>query len=175
VTTGSVRIYVEKVGGAQTTIGVVGPYQTFGEMALLDAGARAASAQTIEPVTMLSIDRTGWLELLEHHPTLVRHVLHTLGASARRYANEAVECLFLDLEGRMARLLLQLAERHGASDAPMQLDVRLTQGELANMVRGSRQSVNQVLRRLEAAGYLRSEHGKIIITDREGLWARAAS
>ena len=91
----------------------------------------------------------------------------------RRYADQAVECLFLDLEGRMARLLLQLAERHGQREAPIVLDVRLTQGELANMVHGSRQSVNQVLRRLEAAGYLRAEHGEIVITDREGLLARA--
>lgn len=173
VTTGSVRIYVEEAGGAQTTIGVVGPYQTFGEMALLDGGARAGSAETIEPVTLLSIPRTGWLELLEHHPSLVRHVLLALGAITRRYADQAVECLFLDLEGRMARLLLQLAERHGQREAPIVLDVRLTQGELASMVHGSRQSVNQVLRRLEAAGYLRAEHGEIVITDREGLLARA--
>lgn len=173
VTTGSIRIYIEEAAGTQTTIGVVGPYQTFGEMALLDAGPRAASAETIEPVTMLSITRADWLELLEHQPLLVRHVLHALGATVRRYADEAVECLFLDLEGRMARLLLQLAERNGQREAPMRLDLQLTQGELANMVRGSRQSVNQVLRRLEAGGYLRAEHGEIVITDREGLLARA--
>jgi CRP-like cAMP-binding protein len=173
VMTGSVRIYVEEAGGTQTTIGVVGPYQTFGEMAVLDGGARAGSAETIEPVTLLSIPRTGWLELLEHHPLLVRHILDALGAIVRRYADQAVECLFLDLEGRMARLLLQLAERHGQREAPMRLDIQLTQAELASMVHGSRQSVNQILRRLEAAGYLRAEHGEIIITDREGLLARA--
>lgn len=173
VAEGSVRIYVDEPGGDQITLGVVGPYQTFGEMALFDAAARAAAAETIDPVTLLGIQRREWLGLLDREPAIVRHVLHALGDSLRRYADHAVECLFLDLEGRVARLLLQLAERRGRNEDPTRLDVQLTQGELAQMVHGSRQSVNQILRRLEAAGYLRKEPGDIVITDREGLLARA--
>ncbi len=172
VAEGSLRIYVDEPGGAQITLGVIGAYQTFGEMALFDAGARAAAAETIDPVTLLGVPRKEWLALLEREPAIVRHVLHALGGSVRRYAHHAVECLFLDLEGRVARLLLQLAERRGRRDEPIRLDVQLTQGELAQMVHGSRQSVNQILRRLEAAGYLRVESGAIVITDREGLLAR---
>jgi CRP-like cAMP-binding protein len=123
---------------------------------------------------LLGIPRQGWLDLLDQEPTIVRHIMQSLGRSLRRYANHAVECLFLDLEGRVGRLLLQLAERLGRRDEPMRLDVVLTQGELARMVRGSRQSVNQVLRRLEASGYVRSESGELVITDREGLHARAS-
>lgn len=174
VASGSVRIYVEEAGGDQITLGVVGPLHTFGEMALFDAGARAASAETVDPVTLLGVPREGWLDLLEREPAIVRHVLHALGSSIRRYAHQAVECLFLDLEGRVARLLLLLAERLGRRDEPMRLDVQLTQGELAQMVHGSRQSVNQVLKRLEAAGYLRIDAGDVVITDREGLLARAS-
>jgi CRP-like cAMP-binding protein len=174
VAEGSVRIYVEDPAGDQITLGVVGPFQTFGEMALFDAGPRAASAEAIDPVILLGIPRQGWLDLLDQEPTIVRHIMQSLGRSLRRYANHAVECLFLDLEGRVGRLLLQLAERLGRRDEPMRLDVVLTQGELARMVRGSRQSVNQVLRRLEASGYVRSESGELVITDREGLHARAS-
>jgi CRP/FNR family transcriptional regulator len=150
------------------------PSRPFGEKALFDAGPRAASAEAIDPVVLLGVPRDGWLDLLDREPRLARHVLHALGGSFRRYANQAVECLFLDLEGRVARLLLQLAERLSRRDDPPRLDLQLTRGELAQMVRGSRQSVNQVLRRLEAAGYLRTEAGVVQITDREGLRARAS-
>jgi CRP-like cAMP-binding protein len=172
VAEGSVRIFVEDARG-EITLGVVGPFQTFGEMALFDAGPRAASAETVDPTVLLGIPRAGWLELLEREPALVRHVLHQLGMSFRRYAHQGVECLFLDLEGRVARLLLLLAERLGRREEPMRLDLQVSQGELAQMVHGSRQSVNQVLHRLEAAGSLRVDRGEIVIVDREALAARA--
>jgi CRP/FNR family cyclic AMP-dependent transcriptional regulator len=171
VTDGSVRIFVERAD-EQTTLGVVGPYQTFGEMALFDAGARAAAAEAVETTSVLRIGRGEWLGLLDREPGLARHVLETLGGLIRRYAHQAVECLFLDLEGRVARLLLMLSERRGRNDEPL-LDLDFTQGQLARMVNGSRQSVNQILRRLEAAGYIRTEHGEIAIIDREGLVRRS--
>jgi CRP-like cAMP-binding protein len=172
VADGSVRIYIEDARGA-ITLGVVGPFQTFGEMALFDAGPRAASSETIDPTLLLGIPRAGWLELLEREPALVRHVLHELGISFRRYAHQGVECLFLDLEGRVARMVLLLAERLGRREEPIRIDLRVTQGELAQMVHGSRQSVNQVLHRLEASGSLRVDRGEIVIVDREALAARA--
>ena len=172
VVEGSVRIFVEDPRG-EITLGVVGPFHTFGEMALFDAGPRAASAETVDPTTLLTIRRASWVALLELEPALVRHVLHALGVLVRRYAHQAVECLFLDLEGRVARLLLLLAERLGRREEPMRLDLELTQGEIAHMVHGSRQSVNQVLHRLEAGGSLRVEGGEIVILDRALLGARA--
>ena len=174
ITEGSVRIYVEARGGEQTTIGLVGPYQTFGEMALFDAGGRAASAEAVEPLTMLRIGRSKWVEILDREPGLARHALESLGALLRRYAHQAVECLFLDLEGRVARLLLLLAERRGPGGSSAQLDLQLTQGQIAQMVGGSRQSVNQILGRLEAAGFIRTEPGVIVIADRDGLSLRAS-
>jgi CRP-like cAMP-binding protein len=53
------------------------------------------------------------------------------------------------------------------------LDLALTQGELAEMASGSRQSVNQILRRLEASGHIRNDREGIVITDRDGLARRA--
>jgi CRP-like cAMP-binding protein len=173
VVEGSVRIYLSTGSGAETTLGVVGPHESFGEMALADGGARAASAEALEQVTLLRIARDEWFALLERRPALARALLHSLGTVVRRYADQAVECLFLDLEGRVARVLLRLAESGGRLGEPMRLDLSLTQGELATMVAGSRQSINQILRRLEASGHVRSEREGLLITDREGLARRA--
>lgn len=173
VAEGSVRISLESESGAETTLGVVGPHESFGEMALTDGGPHAASAETLEPVILVRIDRDGWFSLLERRPALARALLYALGTIVRRYADQAVECLFLDLEGRVARVLLRLAERGGRRSQPMRLDLILTQSELAAMVAGSRQSINQILRRLEASGHVRSGRRGLMITDREGLARRA--
>jgi CRP-like cAMP-binding protein len=170
---GSVRIFLDTPPSAETTLGVVGPHQSFGEMALADGGPHAASAETLEPVRLVRIDREAWFAVIERRPALARAVLYALGAIVRRYADRAVECLFLDLEGRVARMLLGIADRTGRRSEPTRLDLHLTQGELAAMVAGSRQSVNQVLRRLEASGHLRRDEDGIEITDRDGLERRA--
>jgi CRP-like cAMP-binding protein len=169
---GSVRVYVGVEEG-ETTLGVVGPHESFGEMALVDGGPRAASAETLEGVTLARVDRDRWLGLLADRPRLAGTILHALGPVVRRYGDQAVECLFLDLEGRVARVLLRLTERFGRREGPMRLDLELTQGQLATMVAGSRQRVNQILRRLEAAGHVRGDADGLVITDRDGLARRA--
>jgi CRP-like cAMP-binding protein len=142
-------------------------------MALVDGGPHAASARTLEPVALARIEREAWLDLQSERPEIAARLLVSFGPIVRRYADHAVECLFLDLEGRVARMLLGIVERAGRRDEPTRLDLDLTQGELARMVAGSRQSVNQVLRRLEASGHLRRDEDGIEITDRDGLERRA--
>jgi CRP-like cAMP-binding protein len=170
---GSVRVYVGPERGEETTLGVVGPLESFGEMALVDGGAHAASAETIEPSTLARIEREAWLAVLRDRPEIAGILLHSFGPIVRRYGDHAVECLFLDLEGRVARMLLHIADRAGRRADRMRLDLHLTQGELAKMVAGSRQTVNQILRRLEASGHLRHHEDGIEITDRDGLERRA--
>ncbi|HEV3494851.1 MAG TPA: helix-turn-helix domain-containing protein, partial [Actinomycetes bacterium] len=75
------------------------------------------------------------------------------------------DLVFLDLQGRLARQLLALAI-DGDGTARTR---RVTQGELASMVSGARQTVNQVLRSLESRGYIRADGRSFVILDRERL------
>ena len=89
-------------------------------------------------------------------------MLRSLGALARRLTEQAADLVFLDIHGRMAKLLLTLAEERGKESADgIVLDLNLTQADLAAMVGGSRQSVNQTLRSFKSRGYLDIE-GRII-------------
>ena len=172
VASGAVRIVL---GGAEdeTTLGVVGPSDSFGEMALLDGGPRAATAEAIEDTVVLGIPRAAGLRLVANQEGYAGALLTALGRVVRRHAGDAVECLFLDLEGRVARLLLMLA---GAHDEPRDgdtLDLGRSQGEIASMVHGSRQRVNQVLAGLESLGCIRREGGLVVVTDVALLRRRA--
>jgi CRP-like cAMP-binding protein len=135
----------------------------FGELALLDGGPRTASAQAVERSTLLVVTRPELLRLLRSDDQVAESLLRVLGAMVRRTTRQVSDLAFLSLQGRVAAKLLDLAE------PGRDLTRRITQVELATMVGGARQTVNQALRSLEARGYIRSNGRMFEILDREQL------
>jgi CRP/FNR family transcriptional regulator, cyclic AMP receptor protein len=136
---------------------------TFGELALLDGGPRSASAEAVERSTLLVVTRAELLRLLRSDEQVAEALLRTLGAIVRRTTRQISDLAFLSLQGRVAAKLLDLAGPDGDWTR------RVTQTELATMVGGARQTVNQVLRSLESRGYIRSVGRRFEILDRERL------
>jgi CRP/FNR family transcriptional regulator len=91
--------------------------------------------------------------------------------SARlRYTNAyATKLAFLDVSGRVAARLLELADRYGVPTDGIEIDLRLTQAEWASSVAASRESVNKVLCAFRVEGYIRIEDQVITILDRRAL------
>jgi CRP-like cAMP-binding protein len=137
----------------------------FGELALLDGGPRTASAQAVERSVLLVMTRAELVALLRSDDRVAEALLRTLGAIVRRTTRQVSDLAFLDLQGRVAGQLLALA---GDGRGPARTR-QVTQAELASMVSGARQTVNQVLRSLEARGYIRSNGRSFQILDRERL------
>jgi CRP/FNR family cyclic AMP-dependent transcriptional regulator len=137
----------------------------FGELALLDGGPRSASAEAVERSTLLVVTRPELLGLLRSDDQVAEALLRTLGAIVRRTTRQVTDLVFLDLQGRVARQLLVLAGGNGVAARTRQV----TQVELATMVSGARQTVNQALRSLEARGYIRPDGRSFEILDRERL------
>jgi CRP/FNR family cyclic AMP-dependent transcriptional regulator len=138
---------------------------TFGEVALLDGGPRTASAEAVERSTLLVMTRAELLHLLKAEDQVAEALLTTLGAMVRRTTRQVSDLVFLDLQGRVARQLLALAaDGDGATRTRP-----VTQAELASMVSGARQTVNQALRSLESRGYIRAGGRSFEILDRERL------
>jgi CRP-like cAMP-binding protein len=92
-------------------------------------------------------------------------LLRTLGTIVRRTTRQVSDLVFLDLQGRIARKLLALE----VEDDGLARGRRVTQAELATMVGGARQTVNQALRSLESRGYIRADGGSFEILDRARL------
>ena len=162
---GSVKLFVASRDGGIVELVRHRPPATFGEVALLDGGPRSASAEAVERSTLLVVTRAELLHLLRAEDQVAEALLSTLGAMVRRTTRQVSDLVFLDLQGRIARRLLALATEGDGLPRTR----RVTQVELASMVSGARQTVNQALRSLESRGYIRADGGGFEILDRERL------
>ena len=174
VVEGLVKVFVTSEEGDEMVLVVVRPPEVFGELALIDGGRRSASAETLEATTLLALDRRTFLELLKRDARLSEALLRSLGGLIRRLTGQASDFVFLDLAGRVAKLLLALAdEGSGAGETPGAFDLHMSQANFAGMVGGSRQSVNQILHDFERRGYLEI-HGREIVLKKIDLLQRRA-
>lgn len=170
---GGVKLVVRSRNGEVVELARHRPPAVFGEVALLDGGPRSASAEAIERSLLLGITRDQMIKLLRSDAGVVDALLHSLGELIRRANRQTTDLVFLDLQGRVARKLLDLAAAPGSPGATV-LDHRgFTQTELAHMVGGVRQTVNLALRSLEKRGLIRVVEGQIDILDLDGLKRRA--
>jgi len=161
---GAVKLYVSSRDGGIVELVRHRPPAAFGEVALLDGGPRTASAQAVERSVLLVVTRAELVALLRSEEHVAEALLRTLGAIVRRTTRQVSDLAFLDLQGRVAGQLLALAGDGGPARTR-----EVTQAELASMVNGARQTVNQALRSLETRGYIRSDGRSFEILDRERL------
>jgi CRP/FNR family transcriptional regulator, cyclic AMP receptor protein len=162
---GVVKLFVSSRNGGMVELVRHRPPSTFGEVALLDGGPRSASAEAVERSTLLVVTRAELVALLRAEDQVAEALLRTLGTIVRRTTRQVSDLAFLDLQGRVARQLLVLAGDGNGSARTRQV----TQAELASMVNGARQTVNQALRSLESRGYIRADGRRFEILDRRRL------
>ena len=146
-----------------------------GELAVLDGGRRSASAETVEPTTLLHLTDAALFEVMEAQPQVAKALLRRLAGVVRRTTEDLTALAFLDLEGRVARRILSLSDgpTGGQGERTAPKGRRVTQLEIGQMVSGSRQRVNVALRSLERRGYIALTESGIELKDCDGLRRRA--
>lgn len=170
VLSGRIKVTVESPDGDAMLLATLGANDTFGELALIDGQPRSATAEALDPAELLWIGRDAFRAACSSHPELLESLLLILGRLVRRITGQAADLALLDLEGRVARLLVRLLDATGGST---ELDLGLTQSELASMVGGSRQGVNQILHGLARSGHLELQGRRLRILRADDLRARA--
>lgn len=149
--------------------------EVFGEPgAVIDGATRAMDGLAIEDAECYLLHRDDLLRMLEEDPTVMRRVLARLAELARERVRFLSGVAFLDVVGRVAAKLLELAATRGeAWDGGVRINLRLSQRTLAGMVLASRESVNRALAILIADGAVAQESGTIVIRQPELLRRRA--
>jgi CRP/FNR family cyclic AMP-dependent transcriptional regulator len=171
---GQVKISRVGRGGDEAVFAVLVPGDVFGELAILDErGERTADAQASETTECVTLERTALLDFLASRPALMRHLLSMLSRYVRRKDDAFAEVAFLDIPGRVARKLLDLAESNGQPTPDgVRIGVRLSQRTLAGMVAASRENVNRALSRFVAEGAIRQDNGWVTVLRPELLRRR---
>jgi CRP-like cAMP-binding protein len=170
---GLVKITFTTEHGEEMVLATLQPPDVFGELAILDQAPRSASAVAVEPTLVLTLSRPRLLAAMRSSPPLVDAVMATLGGLVRRLTEQAGDFAFLDLGGRLAKLLLRLGKDHGATLGGAVLDLPFTQSDLAAMIGASRPAVNRVLHLFADRGFLEINGQVIVLRDLDGLRRRA--
>jgi CRP/FNR family cyclic AMP-dependent transcriptional regulator len=174
VASGAIKIVLPSAEGEEAIIATLQPGDFFGELALLDGGPRSASATAVEPSETLVLPRAVLMELLGTVEDLGERLLVGLARELRRLTGQVQELHFLDLAGRLAARLSALAlQADPAAEGEVRLPWPYTQSDLASMIGGTRQSVNRLLRELEADGLIVISTDELIISDVAELGRRA--
>jgi CRP/FNR family transcriptional regulator, cyclic AMP receptor protein len=159
---GKVKIYLISPDGQEISLVVYGKGECFGEFAILDDLPRSANAIALEKVECYTLQRSDFHNAIMKNPKIAIQILEVLTKRLRTTNNMVEDLIFLDVYGRVAKKLLELAETHGTQvDDGIRIDMRLTQQDLASMVGASRESVNKVM------GYFTDK--KFISTDKHKI------
>jgi CRP-like cAMP-binding protein len=172
---GEVKIFRSGPRGAEVVFAVLTAGDLFGELALLEDGAlRTADAVAVAPTECLILERRALTTFLESHPDRMWHLIRFLSAYIRRKDESFAEVAFLDIQGRVARKLLELARTHG-EPAPrgIRIGQRVSQRTLAGMVAARRENVNRALSRFVANGDISMAGGYITVLDAAALRRRS--
>jgi CRP/FNR family cyclic AMP-dependent transcriptional regulator len=156
---GRVKVYASNEAGREVVLDTHGPGEYVGEMAL-DGGPRSASVMTLEPTTCSVVSGANLREFIAAHPDFALHLIHKVIRRARAATENVKSLALMDVYGRVARLLLELA-----TDESGKLVVRekLTQQDIADRVGSSREMVSRIFKELTVGGYLSSDDGHIVI------------
>jgi CRP-like cAMP-binding protein len=169
VAAGRVRISASGAGGQEVFLNIMEPGDTFGEIAVMDGLPRTAGATALEETALIVIKRADFLELLEREPRLAIHLLKLLCERLRWTSELVEESAFLTGPARLAKRLLILASLHGRAVAVGQLELRISQAELARFLGSSRQIVNQHLSEWRKHGWVDVGRSQIVIRNAEAL------
>jgi CRP/FNR family transcriptional regulator, cyclic AMP receptor protein len=158
--------------GDTAMLSVRGPGDAFGELALLGREpVRSATVSALEPAETYSIYGGDFERLRHEHPIVNDVLIAILTDRLRRLSDQLLEAYYVPADRRVLRRVYELAElyRHGEA----QVEVPLTQEEIAELAGTSRATVNRVLREAERLGTVELRRGRTAVLDFGELARRA--
>ncbi len=157
---GRIRAYAADDKGKEITLGIYGPGDYVGEMAL-DGGPRSANVEALEPTTCAVVSRDLLRSFIASEPEFAFELMKRLIHRARLATESARTLALIDVYGRLTRLLEQLASIE--DDGTRVLRERITHQEIANHIACSREMVSRLLKDLEAGGYVALRERRLVL------------
>jgi CRP-like cAMP-binding protein len=174
VISGRVKVCTSAEDGAEVILAVRGPGALLGELAVIDGQPRSASVRSLEDAEILTVGFQEFTAFLQGHPRMMWLLMRVLTDRLRDADRKRIEFGVYDTLNRVARRLVELADRFGEpTKSGIRITLPLTQEELASWVGASREAVTKALRTLRVDGYVRTQRRTLTVIDIEGLRRRA--
>ncbi len=171
---GRVKIFSPTDDGREILLAIREPGDLLGDFSAIDGEPRSATATALEDVETVVVTADEFRRFLEGHPRLAVRMLETLTQRLRDADRKRVEFAAFDSVGRVARRLVELAERFGEQDeSGVRIALSLSQEELAGWTGASREAVSKALQSLRSRGWLETRRRGITILDLDALRRRA--
>jgi len=167
VLSGRIALANRSNDGRESVVALMESGDLFGEMPLFDGLGRSTAARALEPSEVVAIPYAPVQQIYERRPALLWSVVALLSGRIRAMDAALADSVFLDVTGRTAKRLLELA---GDAD---EFVLPVTQEELAGMVGASRERVNKAIAAFVRLGWIEQSERRYKITNREQLRLRA--
>ncbi len=164
---GRIAIAKRSADGREAVVALMETGDLFGDMGLFQPYGRSAEARALEPSTVLAVGFGPVRRIYEDRPELLWGVVALLADRVRTMDDVLADSVFLDVTGRTAKRLLEIAAEHDEFVLP------ITQEELAAMVGASRERVNKAIASFVRLGWIEQADRRYRITNREQLERRA--
>lgn len=169
---GRVAVGVSTPSGEQATLNILSEGDYFGELSLVRGDHRRTSTVVaLEPVRTLVISVDVFERLCARQPAFDRLLIAALARRVEQLSARLLESMYVGLDRRLYRCLLDLARVYSSEDGTVLIP--LTQERLADLVGGTRPSVNQILQRLGLQGIVEMRRGRVIVRDIAALERKA--
>jgi CRP/FNR family transcriptional regulator, cyclic AMP receptor protein len=166
---GRVKVVLIGEDGREVILGVLEPGAHFGELALIDDQPRSAHVIAMEDANLLILRREDFRRRVEANPSVAWALLTELSRRLRRADVKIGGLVLLDVPGRIARLLLDLADEAGNDS----IEKPLTHQTIAQMIGASRETVSRAMKEFQDSGLITVERRKIAVGNREALEKRS--
>jgi CRP-like cAMP-binding protein len=174
ITRGRAKIFATTETGRSVVLGIRGPGDIVGELSAVDGQPRIATATMLDPGEVLVIPAEVFHRFLDERAGIASTLVRILAVRLRDADRSRTMFGAHDCATRLARILLELAERHGCSEGDGTLiDIPLTQQDLADWVGASREAVTKALHSFRRGGIIETRRRAIVVHDLAGLQKRA--
>jgi CRP/FNR family cyclic AMP-dependent transcriptional regulator len=162
VISGRLKVMMGDADGKEVILTIIGPGEFFGEMGLIDDNPRSASVVAIEPCELLSLTKRDFKKSLAENFEMAMAVMRGLVRRLREADRKIGSLALLDVYGRVARLLLDMAED---VNGQKMVTKRLPKQDIAKMIGASREMVSRVMKDLQMGGFIEMRGSTIVLHD----------
>jgi len=162
IISGRLKVMISDDEGREVILAILGPNEFFGEMGLIDDAPRSASVVAIEACEVLALSKRDFKKCLEENFEMAMTVMRGVVKRLREADQKIGSLALMDVYGRVARLLLEVAE---TIDGQKVVTKKLAKQDIAKMIGASREMVSRVMKDLQAAGAIEVRAGSIFLKD----------